>query len=67
MARKEFPKELYITREPTEEYLLANETLDESVRGSSDPVEIAEYTLTKTFMAQAVVQIIEEENEGEEA
>ena len=63
MANEDFPQKLYISRDPTEDYLLANATLDEAVGGSSDPVDLAEYEFVKTLKAQAVVQVIE----GEEA
>lgn len=66
MTSEDFPQKVYITRDPTENDLLANATLDEAVGGSSDPMELAEYVFTKSFKAQAVVQIIEEGNEGEE-
>lgn len=70
MASEDFPPKLYVTLDPDiqgkKSYPLANITLDEAVNGSIEPVEVAEYVLTKAFKAQAVVQIIEGKNEGEE-
>jgi hypothetical protein len=64
MADEDFPQKVYITRDPTEKFLLANQTLMEAVGGSSEPVEMAEYIFAKAFKAQAVVQLV---SEGEEA